>query len=128
MYRRWTAIAIALAALGFVSPQAAQVNELPHPRPRPEFDHTEIDRALGERLYASAKPAYRFFALGPEGKSIIAMVAYESKGTGTRFDMLYVDLDADHNLTDRKTTDVREHDAPTSARRSHRPRCPIASC
>jgi len=100
MFQSWAAVAIALAAPGCVSAQAAQVTELPHPRPGPRFDHTKIDRMLEEPSYASAKPAYRFFAFGPEGKSIITMVADESKGTGTGFDVLYADLDADRDLTD----------------------------
>jgi len=97
---------------------AEKVAELPYPRPRPDFDHSKIDRTLTEPSCASAKPAYRFFAFGPEGKSIITMVADESNGTRTGYDILYVDVDADHDLTDpgerfplNETNPAKPHDA-----------------
>ena len=79
---------------------AAQTVEIPHPQPKPRFDHAKIDRTLKEPLYLSDKPAYRFFTFGPEGRSILAMVADESKGTGTGYDTLYADLNANRDLTE----------------------------
>jgi len=73
--------------------------EMPCPDPLPAFDHTAIDRTLKEPKYGSAMPAYRFLAFGPEGRTIVALVADESQGTGKGYDTLYVDLNADHDLT-----------------------------
>ena len=78
----------------------ASAREMPCPDPRPAFEPAKIDRSLKEPPYGSTTPAYRFFAFGPEGKTVVAMVADESGGTGTGVDTLYVDLDADRDLTD----------------------------
>ena len=91
----------AVGALACSSAGAAQVVVIPYPRPKPKFDHTRIDRTLKEPKYVSGKPAYRFFALGPEGTSILAMVADESKGTGAGYDTLYADLNANRDLTEK---------------------------
>ena len=72
---------------------------LPCPIPRPAFDHTKIDRTLKEPKYVSEKPAYRFFAFGPEGKSVMAMVLDESQGTGKGYDVYYLDLNFDRDVT-----------------------------
>jgi hypothetical protein len=79
---------------------AASARELPCPELKPTFDYTKIDRTLKEPKHGSTKPAYRFLAFGPEGKTIIALVADESKGTGSGFDTLYVDLNANHDITE----------------------------
>lgn len=63
------------------------------------FDHAAIDRTLVEPRYASDKPLYRFFAFGPDGKSVMAMVLDESQGTGKGYDVYYVDLNLDRNIT-----------------------------
>jgi len=73
---------------------------MPCPDPRPTFDCAQIDRTLKEPKFGSAKPAYRFFAFGPEGKTIVSLVADESKGTGKGVDTLYIDLNADHDITE----------------------------
>jgi len=65
-----------------------------------EFDYRKIDRTLVEPKYASTSPAYRFLAFGPEGKTVMAMVIDESGGAGTGVDTLYVDLNANRDLTD----------------------------
>jgi prepilin-type processing-associated H-X9-DG protein len=72
---------------------------LPCPIPRPAFDHTKIDRTLKEPKYVSEKPAYRFFAFGPEGKCVMAMVLDESQGTGKGYDVYYLDLNFDRDVT-----------------------------
>ena len=72
---------------------------LPCPQAKPAFDHTKIDRTLKEPKYVSEKPAYRFFAFGPEGKSVMAMVLDESQGTGKGYDVLYIDLNLDRDIT-----------------------------
>ena len=90
-------VALPLVALLAV---VASARELPCPEPRPAFDCTKIDRTLKEPAYGSEKPAYRFLAFGPEGKTIVALVADESQGTGKGVDTLYVDLNANHDLTE----------------------------
>jgi hypothetical protein len=72
---------------------------IPCPTPKPAFDHTKIDRTLKEPKYVSEKPIYHFFAFGPEGKSVMAMVLDESKGTGKGYDVYYVDLNFDRDIT-----------------------------
>ncbi len=72
---------------------------LPCPLPKPKFDPTRIDRTLKEPKYVSAKPIYRFFAFGPEGKSVMAMVLDESQGTGKGYDVYYLDLNFDRDIT-----------------------------
>jgi hypothetical protein len=79
---------------------AEEVVQLPCPDPKPKFDHTKIDRTIKKEPEYGGKPAYRFWACGPEGKQIIAMVADESKGAGTGVDTLYVDFNANRDLTD----------------------------
>ncbi|MBM4043153.1 MAG: hypothetical protein FJ290_32085 [Planctomycetes bacterium] len=74
--------------------------ELSCPEPKPAFDHATIDRTLKEPRYGSLKPAYRFVALGPEGKTIVALVADESRGLGSGVDRIYVDLNANRDLTE----------------------------
>jgi hypothetical protein len=82
------------------APSAPAVKLMPCPDGKPVFDHTRIDRSLKEPAYGSEKPLYRFFAFGPEGKTVMAMVADESKGAGSGADTLYVDLNANHDLTE----------------------------
>ena len=89
--------------------------ELPCPDPKPAFDYTRIDRTLKEPKYGSAKPAYRFLAFGPEGKTIIALVADESKGTGSGFDTLYVDLNANRDITEPGERFALERSQPAKA-------------
>jgi len=72
---------------------------IPCPTPKPAFDHARIDRTLKEPKYVSEKPIYRFFVFGPEGKSVMAMVLDESKGTGKGYDVYYVDLNLDRDIT-----------------------------
>lgn len=72
---------------------------LPCPQAKPVFDHTRIDRTLKEPKYVSEKPIYRFFAFGPEGKSVMAMVLDESQGTGKGYDVYYLDLNFDRDIT-----------------------------
>jgi hypothetical protein len=72
---------------------------LPCPLLPPKFDHARIDRTLKEPKYVSEKPIYRFFAFGPEGKSVMAMVLDESQGTGRGYDVYYVDLNFDRDIT-----------------------------
>ncbi len=86
--------------LAMVAALGAQARELPCPEPPPTFDHTKIDRTLKEPAYGSLKPAYRFVALGPEGKTIVALVADESKGLGSGVDRIYVDLNANRDITE----------------------------
>ncbi|HPD14431.1 MAG TPA: hypothetical protein PLE19_05745 [Planctomycetota bacterium] len=88
----------ALVALFAAAPGPAV--EAPCPEPKPAFDHAAIDRTLKEPRYGSLKPAYRFLALGPEGKTIVALVADESKGLGSGVDRIYVDLNANRDLTE----------------------------
>ena len=64
------------------------------------FDYRTIDRTLKEPKYGSARPAYRFLAFGPEGEYVVAMVADESKGTGRGVDVLYLDLNANHDIAE----------------------------
>lgn len=90
---------IAPILLAVVS-RIAQAGEIPCPEPEPAFNHRTIDRTLKEPRYGSLKPAYRFLAFGPEGKTIIALVADESKGLGSGVDTLYVDLNANRDLTE----------------------------
>jgi hypothetical protein len=72
---------------------------IPCPTPKPAFDHARIDRTLKEPKYVSEKPIYRFFVFGPEGKSVMAMVLDESQGTGKGYDVYYVDLNLDRDIT-----------------------------
>jgi hypothetical protein len=72
---------------------------IPCPTPKPAFDPVRIDRTLKEPKYVSEKPLYRFFAFGPEGKSVMAMVLDESQGTGKGYDVYYVDLNFDRDIT-----------------------------
>jgi hypothetical protein len=97
---RSVALLSLLAASALAAPLLAATTKLPCPEPKPAFDPAAIDRSLKEPSYGSASPAYRFLAFGPEGKSVIAAVADESKGTGTGYDTLYVDLNANHDLTE----------------------------
>ena len=78
----------------------AEVVSLGYPQPAPKFDYTTIDRAVKEPKYASEKPAHRFLAFGPKGQFVVALVADESKGTGSGFDTLYADLNGNHDLTE----------------------------
>lgn len=90
-----------LAPLVFaITCQLAAGIEISCPEPKPAFDHTAIDRTLKEPRYDSLNPAYRFLALGPEGKTVVALVADASKGLGTGVDTLYVDLNANRDLTE----------------------------
>ena len=66
-----------------------------------KFDYAKINRQLVEPKYVSQAPAYRFLAFGPEGKAIVAMVIDESGGAGTGVDTLYVDLNANGDLTEK---------------------------
>ena len=72
---------------------------IPCPTPKPAFDPVRIDRTLKEPKYVSEKPLYRFFAFGPEGKSVMAMVLDESQGTGKGYDVYYLDLNFDRDIT-----------------------------
>jgi hypothetical protein len=74
--------------------------ELPCPDPKPRFNCDKIDRTLNEPKYGSDAPLYRFFALGPEGKTTVALVADESQGAGKGVDRLYVDLNANRDITE----------------------------
>ena len=67
-------------------PAPAAVREMPCPDAAPAFDHTKINRDLKEPAYGSERPLYRYFAFGPTGETVIAMVADESKGTGSGVD------------------------------------------
>ncbi|MFM8986176.1 MAG: hypothetical protein ACKONH_08990 [Planctomycetia bacterium] len=69
-------------------PAITRTTIVPSPTPTPAFDHAKIDRTLVEPTYVSQKPAYRFFAFGPEGKSLLAMVLDESQGTGQGYDVV----------------------------------------
>jgi hypothetical protein len=80
-------------------PAITRTTIVPSPTPTPAFDHSKIDRTLVEPAYVSQKPAYRFFAFGPEGKSLLSMALDESQGTGKGYDVVYVDLDLDGKLT-----------------------------
>ena len=106
---------------------------IPCPTPKPVFDHTKIDRTLKEPKFVSEKPAYRFFAFGPEGKSIMAMVLDESQGTGKGYDVLYMDLNLDRDITaaDEKFV-CKSAAAPTKAVVPERLQCAVpaggASC
>jgi len=87
--------------------------EMPCPEPKPTFDHAAIDRRLKEPRYGSLKPAYRFLAFGPEGKTVIALVADESKGLGAGVDTLYVDLNANRDITEPGERFVLDKPSPT---------------
>ena len=106
---------------------------IPCPTPKPVFDHTKIDRTLKEPKFVSEKPAYRFFAFGPEGKSVMAMVLDESQGTGKGYDVLYMDLNLDRDITaaDEKFA-CKSAAAPTKAVVPERLQCAVpaggASC
>ena len=89
-----------VAAWAIVAASLHAATELPCPDAKPAFDHTAIDRSLREPTLGSATPAYRFMAFGPQGKTIVAFVADESKGTGTGVDTLYIDLNANHDITE----------------------------
>ena len=92
--------AFAIASFLCLVGLGAEIVEVPYPDPAPKFDCTKIDRDLKEPEYGSETPAYRFLALGPAGETIIAMVADESQGTGLGIDTLYMDLNANHDLTE----------------------------
>ena len=92
-------LALAMGCLFAAALQAA-TTELPCPEPKPAFNYTAIDRTLTEPKYGSGKPAYRFLAFGPAGETIVALVADESKGTGSGVDTLYIDLNANCDLTE----------------------------
>lgn len=79
---------------------AGRVTELPCPEAKPKFNYAEVDRTLKEPTYGSEKRAYRFLVFGPEGKSVMAMVADESEGTGKGVDTLYIDLNCNRDLTE----------------------------
>jgi len=96
---RTAPVAVSLLTVCAVAGGAVKV--LPYPDPKCAFDHTKIDRTLVEPKYGSDKPAYRFYALGPTGKTILAMVWDESKGTGAGYDTLYIDLNLNGRLTDK---------------------------
>jgi hypothetical protein len=102
---------LALLALSVAGRLAVAV-ELSCPEPKPTFDYATIDRTLKEPAYGSLKPAYRFVALGPEGKTIIALVADESKGLGSGVDTLYVDLNGNRDLTEPEERFVLEKPSP----------------
>jgi len=89
-----------LALLALLVARLAVAVELSCREPQPTFDHARIDRTLKEPTYGSLKPAYRFVALGPEGKTIVALVADESKGLGSGVDRIYVDLNANRDITE----------------------------
>ncbi len=99
-------VCFGLAAPGWLqaepapSGKEANVREMPCPDAKPAFNYASIDRKLKEPPYGSERPLYRFFAFGPEGKTVMAMVADESAGTGKGVDTLYIDLNANHDLTD----------------------------
>ena len=65
----------------------ARTTMIPCPTPQPAFDPVRIDRTLKEPKYVSEKPLYRFFAFGPEGKSVMAMVLDELQGAGKGYDV-----------------------------------------
>jgi len=99
MAASWVSLALLGSCLLAGAPRAA-VRSMPCPDAEPAFDCTRIDRTLKEPKLGSAKPAYRFLAFGPEGKTIVALVADESKGTGQGIDTLYIDLNANRDLTE----------------------------
>ena len=92
--KRFPFVAAAMVAGFWALPAAAarKLTVIPCPEPKTRFDYTEIDRSLKEPEYGSAKQAYRYFACGPEGKEIVAVVADESQGTGKGVDTFYIDL------------------------------------
>ena len=106
-----------LAALATVIAPALADRVIPFPHPKPAFDYTKIDRTLVEPKYASGKPAYRFYALGPEGKTIMAMVLDESKGAGKGYDTFYIDLNLNGDLTDKGEKFVGPEPAKTGGYR-----------
>jgi hypothetical protein len=99
---------VALISVGMIlstlpvldEPAPAAVREMPCPDAKPAFDHTRINRELKEPAYGSERPLYRYFAFGPDGETVMAMVADESKGTGSGVDTLYIDLNANHDITE----------------------------
>ena len=90
--------------LGQVQPafavDAKGITEVSCPEPKPKFDPAQMDRTLKEPKYASQKPMYRFFAFGPEGNEVVALVIDESKGTGAGYDTLYIDFNANKDITE----------------------------
>lgn len=54
------------------------------------------EKPVAEPRYASKRPMYSVFLLGPEKKTRLRAVIDESRGTGSGYDTLY--LDANHNL------------------------------
>lgn len=76
------------------------LKEIPCPEPTPNFKASEMDRTLKEPKYGSETPAYFFMALGPQGKQVVAFVADESKGQGKGVDTVYVDLNANRDITE----------------------------
>ena len=80
--------------------KARALREMPCPDEPPSFDPARIDRKLKEPKYGSDRPLYRFFALGPKGETVVAMVADESQGAGKGVDALYVDLNANGDITE----------------------------
>ena len=102
--RRGLLLAAATSLVASLAAPAAgaegKVTVLPCPAVKARFDHTRIDRTLKKEPKYGGRPAYRFFACGPDGKSVVAVVADESKGAGTGVDTVYVDLDADRDITE----------------------------
>ena len=96
----WPPSGPARAAAPAGGDKAPAVREMPCPDAPARFDFTAIRRELKEPRYGSDKPLYRFLALGPEGKTIVAMVADESRGEGDGVDTLYVDLNANGDITE----------------------------
>jgi hypothetical protein len=87
MRQLWAGLAAVLVAATF-----AKASEIPHLR--------DIDRRIRkEPAYNAARPLYGVVAFGPRAQKLVWMVIDCSKAGSSLFDRLYVDLDADGDLT-----------------------------
>jgi len=93
-------VAAAFVPLAAMASAAEVITALTCPEPKPNFDPARIDRTLKEPRYVSDKPLYHFFAFGPEGKQVAALVIDESQGPGKGYDTLYFDFNANRDITE----------------------------
>ena len=65
-----------------------------------EIDYAKIDRKLAKEPTYVAEPRYALFVFGLEGKARMWAVLDKSDAESPYYDVLYLDLDADGDLTD----------------------------
>ena len=96
-----TGLAVALPCIGIQDAQEPADAKIENTEPPyVELDYDKVERRIAKEPAYTAEPRYALFVFGPAGKTRVWTVLDKSAKDAPHYDVLYVDLDADGDITE----------------------------